>query len=161
MDLSSTVMGLVGLVLCILPFVLLQRSRKKKENELKEGLEAIATQARSEVGAKDLGFEFAVGLSPNKDHLFYYKKTNEKVQEESIPIATVENCTMHTVNRFMNTKKGKESIIDKLELVFILKNGVKSQLEFFNGEEKSQLNGELSLVKKWESMVHQLISKNN
>ncbi|WP_215224025.1 hypothetical protein [Echinicola shivajiensis] len=160
MEIESTVMGLVGLALCIIPFVLLQRSRKKKEQELLGGLNAIADIANNELDISDFGFEFAIGVSADKSHVFYYKKTNEKVQEESIALEMVENCTIHTVNRLITVKDKKESIIEKLELIFLLKNNAKSRLEFFNGEEKSQLTGEMDLIKKWESIIHQCMSIN-
>ncbi|GAB3654763.1 hypothetical protein GCM10028791_25610 [Echinicola sediminis] len=158
MELETTVIGLVGLVLCILPFVLLQRSRKKKEKELHKGLNAIASSVDSELGTKDFGFEFAIGVSTNKNHILYYKKTKEEEVEEIIPIQTVENCSVNAIKRIISSKEREETIIDKLELEFLLKKKSKISLVFYNRKEGTQLNGELALIKKWESLVHQCIS---
>lgn len=61
------------------------------------------------------------------------------------------------MKRRITAKKGKEEIIDKLELVFYSndKGSNPKSFELYNSDDFLQLNGELQLAKKWKGMVNQ------
>ncbi|AWW32705.1 hypothetical protein DN752_22580 [Echinicola strongylocentroti] len=157
MEFDTTVIGLVGIVLCILPFAVLHWNRNKNKKQLQNGLYAIASSVHSDVGVKDIGFNFAIGVSADKRHLLYYKQTKKNTEEASITFAEVDDCHLDTIKRGFSTKYGHQSVIEKLELTVLLKDKSKKRFEFYNENEKPQLGDELNLIKKWESLVHQCI----
>ncbi|VXD11216.1 hypothetical protein [Marinoscillum sp. 108] len=160
MELGTTIIGLGATALCIVPFVLMRRSTKKKEHELINGLKVIAASYNREVSIYDCGIDFAVGISAARDFVFFVKIRNEEMLEQCIPLNAIQKCRIDSTKRSIKTKGGHESVTDKLELTFlpIDKSIAASQFEFFNSEDHFQLNGELQLIKKWEALINEILS---
>lgn len=157
MELGTTIIGLMGLIICIAPVILLRRSRKNKEKELFTALQQIAGSCGKEVGQYECGMEFIIGLSNDNASVFFYKKRNETELKEVIHLETVRKCSVNTIRKSSGDKKSTETVIDKLELVFDPKgknNRTILRLELFNSTEFFQPTGELQIAQKWESIIN-------
>lgn len=154
MELGVIAIGATVIALCAIPFIATANNRKKKQKELLNGLNTIATTQQSHLGIHDFGMEFAIGLSSAKNYVFFYKNLkNGQPISTCIPINTVQNC------KILESKQraGSESILQKLELVitFLDKESTTCSLVFFDAEEHFQPNGEMSLIRQWETNIKQ------
>ncbi|MEO9476724.1 MAG: hypothetical protein ABJG41_14375 [Cyclobacteriaceae bacterium] len=163
MEFGTTIFGLVAIALCIAPFLVMHKSRKKKEQDLIDGLKAIADSYNSDIATYDCGIEFSIGISSAKNYIFYYKKTDQHVSELCVPLNAISKCQADSIKRSVKTQAGTETVIDRLELTFIPKDKsiAPSRFEFFNSNEHFQLNGELPLVRKWEGVVNTSLRANS
>ena len=62
MELGVIAIGATVIALCAMPFIATANNRKKKQKELLNGLNTIATTQQSHLGIHDFGMEFAIGL---------------------------------------------------------------------------------------------------
>ncbi|WP_421894592.1 hypothetical protein [Marinoscillum sp.] len=159
MELGTTIIGLGATALCIVPFVLMYRSTRKKEHDLINGLKVIASSYNREVSVHDCGIDFAVGMSSANDFVFFYKKRSEQTVEQCVPLNAIRKCRVDSTQRSVKTKNGHDTVTDKLALTFIPKDNsiAACQFDFYNSEDHSQLNGELQLIKKWETQINALL----
>ncbi|WP_370087039.1 hypothetical protein [Ekhidna sp.] len=155
-----TIIGLIALALCIIPFVLVHNSIKNNKQDLINGLRSIADSYNSDISSYDCGIEFSIGISSANNYIFYYKKRKGTISEECVPLNAIRKCQVDSAKRTVNAKSGNETIIDKLELTFIPKDGnvAPSRLAFFDSNEHFKLNGELPLIRKWEAITNKFIS---
>ncbi|WP_067031096.1 hypothetical protein [Allomuricauda sp. CP2A] len=154
MELGVIAIGATVIALCAMPFIATANNRKKKQKELLNGLNTIATTQQSHLGIHDFGMEFAIGLSSAKNYVFFYKNLkNGQPISICIPINTIKNC------KILESKQGagSEAILQKLELVitFLDKESTPCTLVFFDTDEHFQPNGELSLIRQWETNIKQ------
>lgn len=159
MEFGTSIIGLVAVALCTVPVVLMRRSKNKKEKELINGLRSVADAYNCELASWDCGIEFAIGISAAKNHIFFYKKRNEAITEEGVPLKALKKCQVDIDKRTIKTKDGNETVIDKLELTFIPKDTsiTPTRFEIFNSDEHFQMNGELPLIRKWEAIINELL----
>ncbi|MEP4532979.1 MAG: hypothetical protein ABJ004_07830 [Cyclobacteriaceae bacterium] len=163
MEFGTTILGLVAIALCIIPFVVMHKSRKKREQDLIDGLKAVADSYSSDVTTYDCGMEFSIGISWARNYIFYYKKTDQEVFELCVPLTAIRKCQVNNVKRSIKTQAGSQTVIDKLELTFLPKDTSisPSRFEFFNSNEHFQMNGELLLIRKWEGIVNKALRENH
>ncbi|MCK0160359.1 hypothetical protein [Allomuricauda sp. F6463D] len=154
MELGTIIIGLLIIALCALPFIFMARGRKRKQKELLDNLKNIAESNNTDIGTFDFGPGFVIGLSSAKNYVLFYKKKKEQHIEMCIPINTLRKCEVKEAKQSVAAQKGKEEIINKLELVcYSNASSNSNSFEFYNADDFLQLNGELQLAKKWENMV--------
>lgn len=152
MDTGTLIVGVIILAACILPFVLMVSSRKKKEKQLLLSLTGIANNHNFKISMHELFEEFAIGLDEKANQLFFLRKTPENEIAQHINLEEVKACkvvkTGHSEDNF-NT-------IDKLELQFsfLEKKNQDEFLVFYNSEENTQLSGEILTIEKWVKILN-------
>ncbi|UBM58672.1 hypothetical protein LAG90_17875 [Marinilongibacter aquaticus] len=161
MNLGTIIFGLVATAFCVLPFVLMSRNRKKKETELVDGLMTLAVSLGSTVAEYDCGIDFAIGVSEERDYLFFWKKKGQVADGQLVRLSTVADCTVRSQRHTVQNQNITSAVIDRLELVFEYKDKkvAPERLVFFDHHERLQLTGELQLVEKWEKIVSSYLTK--
>ncbi len=155
MELGTTIIGLVAIALCMMPFVMMHRSRKNKEQMLINGLKKIAKSQNSDLATCDCGVDFSIGISSSNRYVFFYKNTNTIEFEQFVSMEGLKSCEVDTVKRTVTTEEGAHSVIDQVTLVFVPKDRLVPQVRFvlFHSEEHFQLDGELQLARKWQAIL--------
>ncbi|AFM06077.1 hypothetical protein Fleli_3765 [Bernardetia litoralis DSM 6794] len=156
LDFGTLAIGVFALLLCIVPFVLDYKSRKKKENNLLEPLKKIAQQQNCQIGEHEVCQNFIIGIDKGKKSVFFYKEEKGKITEHFIDLATIQTCKVITSHKTMSNAKGSYKVIIQLELNFISKNQgkIEQTWEFFNADVSPKLNGEVQLVEKWCKLIN-------
>ncbi|HNP18989.1 MAG TPA: hypothetical protein PKL31_11180 [Fulvivirga sp.] len=161
MEFSTTIIGLVSIALISLPFVLMSKSRKDREKQLFNSLQAIANKINSSINEFDLGPGFAIGFTSNQQAVVFYKNKNELEVEKVISLDEIQKCKVNSINN--TTKSGNvESFVERLELAFVPKNKRPEDLkiELYNAKDSFQLNGEFQLALKWEELINTKLQAN-
>ncbi len=156
MNLETTIIGAIMLVLFIVPFVFLSGSTKSKEKKLLQSLSAIAGKHNCKVTQHQVSREQIIGLDESANFVFFYKKVNGKEIVQHINLSEIQHCSVINLNRTFKNKKSSQQVIDKLGLNFIPvdKSKPETLLEFYTSENNQQLNGELDLIEKWAKIVN-------
>jgi hypothetical protein len=156
MDLGSTIIGVVIIIICALPFIMINRSRKKREKQFLQSLSKIAAYNNCKIDQHEIFGYFSIGIDETKKNVFFSRQTKDKMEEQSIDLNEIQNCKVINTSRTFKNNNGNQRVIDKLELSFIptAKNTSEITLEFFNADESLQYSGELQSIEKWSELIN-------
>jgi len=156
MDLGSTIIGAILLVICIVPFVIMHYNRKKKENKMLQTLNENAQQYKCKISKYEFCGDFVFGIDESRNFIFFFKQEKEKAISQFVDLTEIKACQV--VKKTTNVKNdiGNLSVIDRVELSFIPKTKSKgdTRFELYNEEINVQLRGELQFVDKWSKQIN-------
>jgi L-cysteine desulfidase len=158
MDLGTTIIGIICVALCAMPFVLTIGIRKKKEKQLLESIKDLAKQKNCEINHHEICGNYVIGIDEAKNFLFFQLNEKEKEKQQFVNLSTIKSCNVSNINRIIKNNK----IIERLNLEFTLfdKNRSNVVLEFYNVDLSCQLNGELQSIEKWNGLIKKRLDKN-
>ena len=157
MDLGTIIITLVFIAIVTVPFILTGYSRKRKKKNLFLRLSEMAEAADCAISQHEFCSNFVIGLDRMANHLFFYKKAEDREIAESVNLREFKMCRLLNSNRTIGEKKSSYSVIDKLELCLYPtdKNKPDVLVEIYNDEYDSlTLLGELQLAEKWEKLLN-------
>lgn len=153
MDLTTSLIGLGLVALCIVPVLYFHFAQKAKRNQFIAEFMNLASQHQVKITQHEVWSHFcAIGLDTSANKLFYYKKRGDNVQQLLINLSEVEKCSLINLKKMQN----EDEVIDRLALAFSYRNprAAEKTLDFFSKEDYLALNGELQLVEKWKTIVN-------
>lgn len=161
MDFGSSIIGLIFLILCTIPFVILSIRRQNKINLLFESLNNLAKQNNCNISQKEQFSNFAIGLDENRNYLFFYKNKKNKEIAQNINLADIQSCRALNSGKIAGNGSGSSKLIDKLELGLTPKSNTGGDilLEFYSLEDSMQVNGELQVLEKWVALINDQLKR--
>lgn len=152
MDLASTIIGISLLLLFVVPVILLNRRRKNKEKIFKQKLFSMAENESCTIQEFETWNNTGIGYDQNSSKVFFVKKIAYKEIKDDIDLKEAISCQLLNTNHSVNTNDGVKLIVEKLELIFTLKNNKeKTLLMYDNDFDNSDLDGEVQIANKWQS----------
>ncbi|MGM5471235.1 hypothetical protein ACS386_13225 [Flavobacteriaceae bacterium LMO-SS05] len=157
MNLGVAIIGILGVAVCALPFVLTTRSRKKKEKQLLMLVKNLANQHQSEITQSESCGYYAIGIDESKKAVSFVSKIEDVVKQQFVDLTTIKKCELSNIRR---TTANNDKIIDRLNLILSPVDTNKSDmvLEFYNAEVSFQLSGELQSIEKWHILINNLLN---
>lgn len=154
MDSGIIIIGIITLLVCILPFIFMARSRKIKTNQMLDALNNLAKEKDCKITTHEFCGDLLVGIDEHKPYFFLYKKTLNNTVNQAVNLSEIKSCEI------VNTKYNRD-IVQKLELKFISENTKQADIlvEFYNRIENFQLSGEIQLIEKWVELIKEQIRK--
>jgi putative lipase involved disintegration of autophagic bodies len=158
MDTSSTLIGIIILILCILPFFFLGRGRKKTEKKMLQSVEDYAMEHNCRVTQIELIRDFVLAIDEINKHVFYYKINKDNTEILDINLTEIKGCKVINIGRNTDNQK----ITDQLLLSFIPNNAKQKELklECYNSDVQVQLCGEAQCLERWSEMINTVIGRN-
>lgn len=161
MELGTAITAGIMMLICAIPFILIYRSRKKKEKKLLSLISQVAEKSNSTISTFETWQNSIIGLDDQKNLLFYGRMNNNEVNiQREIDLNKIKNCVLNTNYRIVSSNETNQKFIDKIELCLGLDDSKKStyKLTFFDSDDNFQLSGEVQLSQKWERLIsNQLI----
>jgi len=156
MDLGTTIIGIVCIILCALPFVLTNKNKKKKEKEVLNKLKEFAKQHNSEIYTHEVSECYAIGLNESKNAISFLQKTKEEMKFQFIDLNTIKNSEINNISK---TLRKNETTLDKLHLKLNAANKNKPSivLEFYNSDINFQPGNEFDSIEKWNKIINNLL----
>lgn len=159
MNLEILMVGMVILAICIIPFVLMGMSKKKKAKDLIDALNGFATKHQCIISEYEPGGDFIFGLDAKKKVLFYYKKALHANMIEKMDLSQVKHCRAVTSGSEVKTSDGTKKLTDKIELVFTFasKDMPEVRWTIFDTQHEMVLMEEHQLVERWAARINSLL----
>jgi len=156
MDLGIIPIMVIILAICILPFIFMSRSRKKREKKFLQSLSKIAEKHNCNITQHEFCGDFIIGLDEIANAVFFFKQVNNKETAKYINLTKIQSCTMINTSKTIKTKNSSYKEIDKLEFNFLPTAKYKPNilLEFYNYDESLPLSGQLELMEKWLKIIN-------
>lgn len=162
MDLGATIVGIIIIIICIIPFALMSINSRKKEKKLLQGLTEIAESNNCKINRYELWNSSTIGIDDTSLMFFYTRKSEGIDISQHLNLSEIQKCRVISSSRTVSSKDGNFKVIEKLELVFSYKDKNRGEmaLEFYNADYDSlTLTGELQLVEKWCNLFNDKISE--
>lgn len=157
MDISTIIMAVIIIGICILPFAIIYLNGQKKKAGLLNILKNLAQKNNSVVSKYDLIKSSGIGFDENKKHAFYFTITKDGTFEYEQNLAGIKKIKVEKHGRSVKSSGGSYSVIDKLDLVFENETGKVSSFPFFDSTQSMQLTNELETANKWEKIFKEFI----
>ncbi|MBX2926231.1 MAG: hypothetical protein KF852_00220 [Saprospiraceae bacterium] len=161
MDSGTALVGGILILICILPFVLMNMSAKKKKRQFLQLLFDLAGKNNGKISQHDHWNGTAIGLDETTNTIFFIKKLKEDVTSRQVNLAEVQKCRVVQTHNAASGKGGSAPVIEKIELAFAYrdKGRAETTLEFYNDETDSFLSGELQQAEKWSKIANARIAQ--
>jgi hypothetical protein len=156
MDWGTALVGLIMILICIIPFVIMYYNRVKKENRMLHSLNEIAQQHNCKIGQHEFCGDYVIGIDENRNFVFFFKQKKEEAISQFIDLSEIQTCQMVKKTRNVKNDIGNLSIIERVELSFTPtnKNKGETRFELYDEEIHMQLSGELQFVDKWTKQIN-------
>lgn len=157
MELGTIIITICVIIACVIPFVLISRSNKKKAAAVLQKLSRLADASHTEILHHDIWYNTIIGADEGPSRLFFSKKTGELELDQQVQLAEVKSCHINQVSRTLSSPEGDHKITEKLELVFSFRDKEKMDtvFAFYDvGTDSLALAGELQLINKWSKLVN-------
>ena len=157
MDLGATITILILLFIGLVPVVVLNRMKRKREKQFSQSFFNLAVNSNCKISEYDFWNNTAIGVDKDVHKLFFRRATDNNELSEEINLTEILKCRIVNTNRSVSNKEINQIVIDKLELAFTFYDKDKSDTfwEFYSaGRDSFSLKGELQLTEKWLKIVN-------
>ncbi|WP_395063794.1 hypothetical protein [Flavobacterium sp.] len=148
MDLGTSIIGVIIIITCVLPFVLICIKKRKQHKKVIDNLSNIAKMNKATIETNEIWNQSAIGFDATNKMLFFSKKASESGTFEALNLSEIIKSS---VVKYQNNNQP----INRLELKFEFndKNKSDKSIEFYNQNETLSLVNELELIEKWNSII--------
>lgn len=156
-DLGSAIIGVIIVIIATLPFVMMSRSKTKKEKKLHQKLVDLALQKSSKINNYQALQHLAIGLDTD-NHYVFFCDTQDQISIEN----TVDLSKIKQVNLIKDKENKKDSQkIKRVGLRFIpmSKDDKAEFFEFFNDDKNPQVFREIQMAEKWVDILQKQLIK--
>lgn len=158
MNYVQLVPGIVLILLCIIPFLIMKNSTNKVKQKYSKLLNELAQKSNTKISDYDNWLNTAIGINEPKDELFFVKQTKEKRDEQRIKINQITKTKIVKLTKTFDNNEKKMVIIEQINLVIYDKNKSETTLVFYSDKTDSLSHSfELQLAEKWSKMINDLI----
>ncbi|MCK9290593.1 MAG: hypothetical protein WCR58_09405 [Bacteroidales bacterium] len=156
MDLGMTIVVLVIILLCIMPFVIMHYNKVNKKKKMLQSLTKIAQQHNCTISQHEFCSDFVLGIDESRNFVFFFKQTKEESISEFVDLSETRMCQAVKQARNVNSGSSSYSIIKRVELLFlpISKNKEEARFVLYDEEIDRQLSEELELVDNWVKRIN-------
>ena len=157
MDLGVTLTGVIIVLLCIIPFVVMSQNSKRKKQQKLQNLFDFAAKNEGNITQHDLWHKSSIGLDETNKTIFFIRILQDKAITQVVKLGDMQKCQLINTGRTLNEQESPIKVIDKLELAFTPRDKQQATivLEFFKVDSDSlTLTGELQLAEKWANLTN-------
>ena len=151
MELGTTLIGIICVAICAMPFVLTNRSKKAIVKRQLIVLKDLATQHNNTITQNEINSFYAIGIDETKKSVSFILKGETEVEQQFVDLSTIKSCEIVSIT--------KSKHMDRLYLKLTPIDKTKSEviLEFFNADVSYQLGEELQSIEKWNKIINNLL----
>ena len=153
MELGTTIIAIVIIFICIIPFILMNVKNRRIEKELTKELIHFVEKNDGVITQKEVLTNLAIGIDEKKKALFLVKKTIKDTIYQSINLAEMKKSVV-----IKNRKSDSRSMmIETIELAFFNLDSNKPE-EYLGiyaiNENNLNVVHEFELANKWSELIN-------
>ncbi len=154
MDLGTTITGLIVLLICIIPFVLMTINIKRRKQLLNSVLNNFAIENNSTIEQFETWNNRAIGIDSTSNQLFFVEIVDNCHVFQNVNLIDIVKCSV--VKSSKNNDTTDMNMIDQVKLQLKNKDQNKPHTElvlFQSGIGATSLTGEISIANKWKTII--------
>lgn len=158
MDLGTAIVGLVMILVCVIPFVILHYKRKNKVQKMLQLLNQQANNNNTAIKQFEHCGNHILAVDESNKFVFFITHQNQQQEVVTINLNNIQQCTVLKKTAQVKNDNRNYSIIQKVDLLFKAKdkNMADVKLELYDEEINMQLGDELQFAEKWVKHLNQL-----
>jgi len=159
MDLGTILTATIMLSICVLPFILMNRKKKRRIKKLQQNFMDFISEKGQNIGENEICGDFVIGLDNISKHLYFIKQNQSTDIQVCIPINTITDCKLEKIYEIDSNSMDQSTALDKVLLTFTTKEAQSKNktLILFDSDDQMQLDGELQLGEKWSKIIQAII----
>jgi hypothetical protein len=157
MDKEATIIMLGISAVIILPFLLFNFFKKRKEIKFLKHFRILAQREKLIISQKEFWDHcYAIAIDTNLNKIIYAKRLRDETAETIIDLADIEKCRIVSTDKTQKSQNGKNPVTDRLELVFTFRNSDKPEevLEFYENTEFMPNAEDRFHIEKWYNIIN-------
>lgn len=156
MDWGTFITGAIIIAVCVVPFILLANSGKKRKKQLLQTLNDLAEKRRGKIVQHDFWADSAIGLDQQANYLYFIRGGNGQDQVQEVNLADISLCKASNLGRTIGKKHGDYKVVEELELLLtpVEKGAPDISLEFYHHGTDLQINWDVKLLDKWAKLIN-------
>ena len=161
MDLESSIILLIMILLCVIPIMIINKKKRTKERQFLQTLFDLAAKNSCKISDYDKWDQTAIGIDSMTHKLFFVRKTTETETAKEVILTEMKKCRFIDTNRVVNNGASSQKITEKLELAFTEWDHQNPELilELYNSNYDSlDLRDEIKLACKWSAIANSEIA---
>lgn len=148
-NISTALVGVGILVLCLIPILWLHWSSKQANKKLQLQFEDAAKQAGVNVSTSETWNKmYSIGIDEASKKLFYTKLNGHGLKSTAIDLRNMKSCAI--------TKEMDGPNLEKIHLAIQFKNEPQQKLEFYDSDILPSISEEYLLAEKWIQTIENL-----
>jgi len=155
MDTGTTIVGIAIIISCAIPFIIMNRTRSKREKQLLQMLCNLAETYSCNISQHDHWNHSSIGIDKDSKKIFFIQNSINNRESLHVDLTEMERCRIIETSRTVNGDKENTVVTDKLELVYTSKEKDKAEIvvPFYNVEyDNFSLILVLRLAEKWSEI---------
>lgn len=152
MDFGTTIIGIIIILLCLLPFVLFSYSNAKKRKKKVQILVDFAKTKNYKITQNDLWNKYIIAIDEDNKEFFFSMDSSALDSYLMIDLKEVNKC--HLIQHKSNSNLERLG----LELEFYDKIRPNLYFEFYNSERSTGVINEYELQLKWHTVISNTIN---
>ncbi len=159
MDTGTLLTALFFLLLCTIPFILMNISHRKKVGRYRQLLNREARAGKMSITRFNTWGNTAIGMDENAAVVFFIKKTPDGPLSMQVPLTDISQCRISNFKRTEMDGNHHYTITEKLDLVLDIRSKKEISLCFFDIQyDGGMLTGELQMAEKWRDHINAALS---
>lgn len=159
MDSIVIIIGLVVVVLCALPIVLVTNSDGKMEKKMYQRLVKMVQSTHSTLSEYDFSNNFAIGLDTNKGQLFWINQKKYDVFSTVYLLSELKKCSLFVVentdHETVDAKHKKRIVNVAILLQFRKSNRPDEFLELFDEHDDLGMKNKKEVAERWVALINE------
>jgi|JI9StandDraft_1071089.scaffolds.fasta_scaffold568949_1 hypothetical protein len=149
MDTPTTIIGLVILLICLLPFLLISNKNAKKKKIRIQYLNDSAQKTNGTIHKNEFWSQSGIGLDTKNKVVYYSNETSIANSYTTINLKGIQSCSI------VRTEDSSKAI-SKLDLQLNHAENRKLDLHinFFDKEKNILLANELEIINRWHKTIN-------
>lgn len=161
MDFGTSVIGMIFLLFCVIIFVILSRSNRKREKEVLQTLKRLAADNKCTITQYDTWNNSGIGIDKKTNIIFSTRNINNHSNSLQVMLPEMKKCKVVRSNTRGRHEGGNFNAIEKIELVFTSLDSSKPEtiVVFYSADiDGPSLNGEIQVIEKWRKIANDQLS---
>ncbi|MBU2018498.1 MAG: hypothetical protein KJ941_02525 [Bacteroidetes bacterium] len=163
MEVGNLITGAVFLLICIIPFVIMNYKQGKREDKMLQILNDNAQLQNCKLSTHEYCGDFILGYDERKNFVFFLKQIKENSLVQFVDLSQIQSC--EAVKRTRTVVSNNENIVltEGVDLSFIPKERSLGEIKFelFNDDINKQQSGELPFAEKWKKQLNERLKLEN
>jgi hypothetical protein len=151
MDTGTIITTIIMLTACIVPFVMMNLKRKKKEKWLLESLQNLAGSHNAVISRFDIWGHAAIGIDETTYQAFFFKKTAAATISQHVKLADIVHCSIIKTGKNIDAKH-LQPVFDVIALSLKQTDTQQPDIQFelYNAQHDGfAMKDELQMASKW------------
>lgn len=163
MESGTTIVGIFILLICILPFVMVSVSNKRKKKNKLQALMHYAQVNHAQISLHEIWANTAIGIDQMQNKLFYMTQINDQKVFQKLDLSEFGSCKIVNISNTFQGKSSNYKVIEKLDLLLSYLDPKKGSVELnvYNiSHQNLTITGELAIAEKWEKLINEKLISN-